>query len=98
MSKDTAAKKKKELKLTLPEEEIMSPGHLACQGCGASMALRYALKALGRKTIMSIPACCWAVIDGILQQECLFIIRHLRQRLQLHPGSVMHSHSLVRTM
>ena len=64
MSEDTAAKKKKELKLTLPEEEIMSPGHLACQGCGASMALRYALKALGRKTIMSIPACCWAVIDG----------------------------------
>jgi 2-oxoisovalerate ferredoxin oxidoreductase beta subunit len=54
----------KKTKLTLPEEEILSPGHLACQGCGAAMAMRYALKALGRKTILSIPACCWAVIDG----------------------------------
>jgi pyruvate/2-oxoacid:ferredoxin oxidoreductase beta subunit len=56
--------KKRKIKLTIPEEEIMSPGHLACQGCGASLAMRYALKALGRKTIVSIPACCWAVIDG----------------------------------
>ncbi|HHS12823.1 MAG TPA: 3-methyl-2-oxobutanoate dehydrogenase subunit beta [bacterium] len=62
MSADTA--KKKTVKLTLPEEEIMSPGHLACQGCGAALALRYALKGLGRNTVMSIPACCWAVIDG----------------------------------
>jgi 2-oxoisovalerate ferredoxin oxidoreductase beta subunit len=54
----------KKIHLTIPEDEIMSPGHLACQGCGASLALRYALKALGRKTIISIPACCWAVIDG----------------------------------
>ncbi len=51
-------------KLTLPKEEIMSPGHLACQGCGATLALRYTLKALGRKTIMAVPACCWSVIDG----------------------------------
>ncbi len=58
------AVKKQEIKLTIPEEEIMNPGHLACQGCGASIAARYALKALGRKVIMSIPACCWAVIDG----------------------------------
>ncbi|MBN2201129.1 3-methyl-2-oxobutanoate dehydrogenase subunit beta [bacterium] len=56
--------KKTPFRLTLPEEEILSPGHLACQGCGAAMAMRYALKALGRNTILSIPACCWAVIDG----------------------------------
>jgi 2-oxoisovalerate ferredoxin oxidoreductase beta subunit len=56
--------KKPPFHLTLPEEEILSPGHLACQGCGAAMAMRYALKALGRNTILSIPACCWAVIDG----------------------------------
>lgn len=56
--------KKRKIKLTIPEEEIMSPGHLACQGCGAALAMRYALKALGPKTITSIPACCWAVIDG----------------------------------
>ncbi len=57
-------KKERTMKLTLPEEELMSPGHLACQGCGATMAMRYVLKALGPKTIVCIPACCWAVIDG----------------------------------
>ncbi len=59
--KETA---KKPIKLTIPEQEVMSPGHLACQGCGASIAMRYALKALGEKTIVTVPACCWAVIDG----------------------------------
>jgi pyruvate/2-oxoacid:ferredoxin oxidoreductase beta subunit len=54
----------KKIKYTIPEEEIMNPGHLACQGCGATMAMRYALKALGRKTILVIPACCWSIIDG----------------------------------
>ncbi len=56
--------KKKDLTLSIPKEEIMQPGHLACQGCGASLAMRYALKALGRNVILDIPACCWAVIDG----------------------------------
>ncbi len=51
-------------KLSIPEIELMSPGHVACQGCGATLAFRYALKALGRKTIVIIPACCWSVIDG----------------------------------
>ncbi|MBC7364437.1 MAG: 3-methyl-2-oxobutanoate dehydrogenase subunit beta [Candidatus Aminicenantes bacterium] len=50
--------------VTIPREELMSPGHLACQGCGAALAMRLALKALGQKTIVCIPACCWAVIDG----------------------------------
>jgi len=63
MSSTTESKPKK-IKLTIPEEEIMNPGHLACLGCGASLAMRYVLKGLGKKTILSIPACCWAVIDG----------------------------------
>ncbi|NQT25906.1 3-methyl-2-oxobutanoate dehydrogenase subunit beta [candidate division KSB1 bacterium] len=63
MSTEVKAKKRS-IKLTLPEDEIMCPGHLACQGCGATIAMRYALKALGPKTITAIPACCWAVIDG----------------------------------
>ena len=63
MCAETAGKKKP-LRLTLPELEIMSPGHLACQGCGATLAMRYVLKSLGPKTVVSIPACCWAVIDG----------------------------------
>ncbi len=51
-------------KLTLPREEYMSSGHLACQGCGGALAMRLALKALGKDTILTIPACCWSVIDG----------------------------------
>lgn len=56
--------KAKTMKLSLPEEEFMNPGHLACQGCGATLAMRYVLKALGQKTALCIPACCWSVIDG----------------------------------
>ncbi len=52
------------MKLTIPSIELMSPGHVACQGCGGTLAFRYALKALGEKTIVTIPACCWSVIDG----------------------------------
>lgn len=52
------------MRLTIPEEEIMQPGHLACLGCGATLAIRFVLKALGRKTVMTIPACCCTVIDG----------------------------------
>ncbi|HAK94506.1 MAG TPA: pyruvate synthase subunit beta, partial [Planctomycetes bacterium] len=52
------------MRLSIPSEELMRPGHLACQGCGATLAMRYALKALGPDTIMDIPACCWSVISG----------------------------------
>ena len=51
-------------KLSIPREEYMSPGHLACQGCAAALIMRLVLKALGKKCIFSIPACCWSVIDG----------------------------------
>ncbi|NIM19673.1 MAG: 3-methyl-2-oxobutanoate dehydrogenase subunit beta [Candidatus Latescibacteria bacterium] len=51
-------------KYPIAEDELMTPGHLACQGCGATQAMRYALKALGQKTIVVMPACCWSVIDG----------------------------------
>jgi len=52
------------MKGLIPKEEIMSPGHVACQGCGATLAFRHAIKALGKDTIVTIPACCWSVIDG----------------------------------
>jgi pyruvate/2-oxoacid:ferredoxin oxidoreductase beta subunit len=52
------------MSLKIPEEEIMSCGNLACQGCGANIAMRHVLKALGRDTVLTIPACCWSVIDG----------------------------------
>lgn len=60
-----------EMKLTIPEEEFMGHGNLACQGCGGSLAMRYALKALGKDTIVVIPACCWSVIDGPFPYSCL---------------------------
>ncbi len=48
----------------IPTRELMTSGHLACQGCGATQAMRFALKAMGPKTALVIPACCWSVIDG----------------------------------
>jgi 2-oxoisovalerate ferredoxin oxidoreductase beta subunit len=58
-------------KPTIPVEEYMHAGHVGCLGCGATMVMRYALKALGPKTVMSIPACCWAVMPGVFPLKCL---------------------------
>ncbi len=52
------------IRTRIPIEEIMGPGHLACQGCGATLLMRYVLKALGRRVSIALPACCWSVIDG----------------------------------
>ena len=52
-------------RLTIPEEELMSKGHTGCPGCGACHTMRYVLKALGPNTIISVPACCWAVMPGV---------------------------------
>src|SRR5450759_5746327 len=48
----------------IPPDEVMSPGHLGCAGCGATLSMRLALKGLGRDTVLVVPACCWSVIDG----------------------------------
>ncbi len=48
----------------IPETDYMVPGHLACPGCGASLGMRLALKALGEKTMVVVPACCWSIIAG----------------------------------
>jgi 2-oxoisovalerate ferredoxin oxidoreductase beta subunit len=49
-------------KLTIPETELMHSGHSACPGCAPALAMRLLLKALGPRTIVSVPACCWTVI------------------------------------
>ena len=49
-------------RLTIPEPELMRPGHAACPGCGATLVMRYLLKGLGPDTIVTVPACCWTVI------------------------------------
>ncbi len=48
----------------IPEEEYAYSGSVSCPGCGAVLAMRYALKALGEQTIVVIPACCWSIIAG----------------------------------
>ena len=50
--------------LAIPQEDFLNPGHLGCPGCGATIAMKLALKALGPKTIVVIPACCWGVLAG----------------------------------
>lgn len=57
--------------LSIPEIELMEPGHTACHGCGATLAMRYVLKALGKDTVMSVPASCWAVIPGAMPYRTL---------------------------
>lgn len=52
------------MKTSIPQKELMTSGHTACQGCGAVLAMRYALKALGQDTILAIPACCQVVVTG----------------------------------
>ena len=49
-------------RLTIPAQELMRSGHSACPGCGAALAMRYALKGFGERTIVTVPACCWTVI------------------------------------
>ncbi|MEF8848364.1 MAG: thiamine pyrophosphate-dependent enzyme [Candidatus Thermoplasmatota archaeon] len=49
----------------LPMEECVLPGSAACPGCPATLALRTVFKALGKKTIMVVPACCTAVIESL---------------------------------
>ena len=52
------------MKLTIPQEESLCSGNAACQGCGALLAMRYCLKALGEKTIVVVPAGCWTILSG----------------------------------
>jgi len=57
--------------VTIPEEEFAYPGSTGCPGCGANLVMRYMLKGLGDRTILSIPACCWAVMPGYWPVSCL---------------------------
>lgn len=54
-----------------PELELISAGHLACAGCGPALAMKYALEALGPKTVIVMPACCWSVICGTFPRSAL---------------------------
>ncbi len=51
--------------MDLPEEEYIFPGTRACSGCGMALIYRIALKALGPKTIITVPASCLTVLHGM---------------------------------
>lgn len=55
------------------KEEYMLPGNRACQGCGLSLAYRYALKALREDTILTIPASCLTVLHGLYPTTSVII-------------------------
>jgi len=52
-------------------EDLAQPGMLSCQGCGASLAMKLALKGLGERTVVAIPACCWTIIIGVYPYSTL---------------------------
>lgn len=51
--------------LDSPEKEFILPGTRLCAGCGVPIAYRFILKALGPKTLISVPACCVTILHGI---------------------------------
>lgn len=48
----------------LPQQELFSPGHRACQGCAPALAMRYLLKALGPDTIICNSTGCIEIISS----------------------------------
>jgi len=59
------------MRYELPKEELLYSGHIGCPGCGASLSMRYALQALGKKTMVVIPACCWSTVAGFFPSTSL---------------------------
>ena len=57
--------------LNVTDRDYFKPGHLGCPGCGAAIAMKFALKALGQKIIMVIPASCASIIAGPYPQSAL---------------------------
>ncbi len=48
----------------LIKDELIHPGMSSCQGCGAALSMKIALKGLGRRTVVVFPACCFCVFVG----------------------------------
>lgn len=49
----------------IPVKEYLLPGNAACHGCASSMCLRTVLKALGKRTVLVVPASCTSVYQGM---------------------------------
>jgi len=61
------------MQLDVPDRDYMYSGHVGCPGCGAAIAMKFVLRALGDKTMMVLPACCWSIIAGPYPQSTLQI-------------------------
>lgn len=61
------------MQLEVPSRDYMYSGHVGCPGCGAAIAMKFVLRALGDKTVMILPACCWSIIAGPYPQSTLQI-------------------------
>lgn len=48
----------------LPQQDLFGPGNAGCRGCGAAIAGRQAMKVLGARTIVTVPASCMATLSG----------------------------------
>lgn len=57
----------------LPEEELIERGNASCPGCGLSLAFRIAIKALGKKTVLVVPASCAGIIEGKFPKSAIDI-------------------------
>jgi len=62
------------LREIVSKPDLLLPGHSACPGCPSAIALRMALKALGEKTVLVIPASCSSVYQGIYPGESFNVI------------------------
>ena len=54
---------------TLTDDEFFY-GHKACAGCGGSLAVRIALKVLGKRSVAVIPAGCMSAVGFNFPQLC----------------------------
>jgi len=63
-SRNEMTQRRFDIRLDAPDDALMQPGLLSCQGCGAALAMKLALQGLGPKTVVVIPACCAAVMVG----------------------------------
>jgi pyruvate ferredoxin oxidoreductase beta subunit len=57
----------------LTKEELILPGNASCAGCVTNLSVKLALKALGSRTILVVPACCTSVIQGVFPHTSLKI-------------------------
>jgi len=51
--------------MDIQEEEFINPGTRMCSGCSMQLIYRFALKALGPNTILTVPASCLTVLHGM---------------------------------